>query len=288
LDGETWISLPDACYREEADRKEAVLTLESGPQKLWVAAQELVSVERITNWAGALDRLPFVQGSEVGRTVSGARLIRLDVGSRETARKVVILGRQHPPETTGSLALMRFVEELVADTPEARAFREAYHVVVFPLLNPDGVNAGHWRHNLGRVDLNRDWQHFKQAETRSVRDEVAQLTAPPARLRLWLDFHSTFKDVFYTQTAEQITSPAAFTDRWLEALQVAVPDYVAKREASPVPTPTTSTFWAHQQFGCPAITYEIGDHTDRALLRQVAAAASREMMRLLLELRDAP
>ena len=287
LDGDRWIPLPDECYTESGDGKEALLMLESGPEPLWVAAQELVSGVKIKAWAEALDRLPFVSRSEVGRTVSGKRLLRLDLGRLDSPRKVVLLGRLHPPEVTGTLALMRFVEEMVGDSDQARAFRDAFHVVVFPLVNPDGVDAGHWRHNLGRVDLNRDWQAFQQPETRSVRDEIRRLTGKSARLRLWLDFHSTFKDVFYTQTEDQATTPPDFTRRWLEAIKAAVPSYSPKQEASPVPTPTTSTFWAYQQFGCPAITYEIGDHTDRALLLQVAAAACREMMRLLLEFDNA-
>jgi hypothetical protein len=34
--------------------------------------------------------------------------------------------------------------------------------------------------------------------------------------------------------------------------------------------------------------YEIGDNTDRALLETVAATAAREMMRLMLEMKDVP
>jgi predicted deacylase len=154
-----------------------------------------------------------------------------------------------------------------------------------PLLNPDGVDSGNWRHNWGRTDLNRDWQHFQQPETRAVRDQIMAL-AEMKKLRLMLDFHSTFKDVFYTQRDEQVTDPPDFTRRWLEALATRLPNYEAKREASPVPTPTTSTYWAHDTFGIPAITYEIGDNTDRALLRTVAATAAQEMMRLMLEMSE--
>ncbi|MDB6006524.1 MAG: hypothetical protein JWR15_3511 [Prosthecobacter sp.] len=78
------------------------------------------------------------------------------------------------------------------------------------------------------------------------------------------------------------------TSRWLEALQKHVPDYKVNREASPTPTHTTSAYWAHSTFGIPAITYEIGDNTDRAQLKRVAASAAQEMMTLLLELKDAP
>jgi cytosolic carboxypeptidase protein 6 len=118
-----------------------------------------------------------------------------------------------------------------------------------------------------------------------VRDQLLPL-AEHGRLYLLLDFHSTFKDVFYIQPDDAPSSPAGFTRRWLDALERRLPEYPVKREASPVPTPTTSTYWAHHAFGIPAITYEIGDGTERALLQTVAKTAAEEMMKLLLELRD--
>jgi hypothetical protein len=287
VDGVTWVTLTEEAYQQDEAREECVLKLEVGPRALWVAAQELVSTQEMLDWAGALERLPFVQGTTFGRSVGGQRLCRLDIGDETAERAVVIIGRQHPPETTGSLSLMRFVEEIAGDSDLARSFRGQFHCVVMPLLNPDGVDAGNWRHNLGRVDLNRDWKDFAQSETRAVRDQIVAL-GKAKKLRLMLDFHSTFKDVFYTQSDEAVSSPAGFTRLWLEALGTRLPMYEAKREASPVPTPTTSTYWAHHTFGIPAITYEIGDNTDRALLKTVAATAAQEMMRLMLEMKDAP
>jgi hypothetical protein len=285
VDGISWVSLPAESYQQDEARLECTMTLEVGPRPLWVAAQELVSTREMLDWAEALERLPFVRKELFGRSIGGQSLCRLDIGDAQAERAVVIIGRQHPPETTGSLALMRFVEEITGDSELARSFRGRFHCVVMPLLNPDGVDSGNWRHNWGRTDLNRDWQHFQQPETRAVRDQIMAL-AEMKKLRLMLDFHSTFKDVFYTQRDEQVTDPPDFTRRWLEALATRLPNYEAKREASPVPTPTTSTYWAHDTFGIPAITYEIGDNTDRALLKTVAATAAQEMMRLMLEMSE--
>jgi hypothetical protein len=285
LDGTQWLLLPEECYQQTEDRKEAVLKLEIGPRVLHVAAQEPVSRAEMEDWAATLERLPFVTRSTFGTSIKGVPLMRLDIGNAESKRKVVVIGRQHPPETTGSMALMRFIESVAGDTEQARAFREAFHLVVMPLLNPDGVDAGHWRHNLGHVDLNRDWKAFAQPETRSARDQILTLK-DQERLFLMLDFHSTFRDVFYTQPDEAAYAPPNFTARWLAGIGRRVPDYTAERSASPTPTPTTSTYWAHHTFGIPAVTYEIGDNTDRALLKRVAHAAAEEMMTLLLEMKD--
>jgi hypothetical protein len=285
LDGAQWVLLPEECYEPTADRKEASLTLEIGPRVLLVAAQEPVSRAEIEDWAATLERLPFVTRSTFGTSVRGVPLCRLDIGNSASSRKVVVIGRQHPPETTGSMALMRFVESVAGDLELARQFREEFHLVVLPLLNPDGVDAGHWRHNMGHADLNRDWESFAQPETRAARDQILALQGA-GRLSLLLDFHSTFRDVFYTQPDSVRSSSPEFTGRWLAGIGRRVPDYQAERKASPTPTPNTSIFWAHHTFSIPAITYEIGDHTDRAQIRRVTTAAAEEMMRLLLEMRE--
>ncbi|MGV3660084.1 MAG: M14 family zinc carboxypeptidase [Prosthecobacter sp.] len=286
-DGAQWVMLPAEAYAEGPGENECTLRLEIGQQPLWVAAQELVSREEMTAWAHTLERLPYVTTREFGRSVQGRPLFRLDIGNESAARHVSIIGRQHPPETTGSLALMRFIEEITGDTELARTFRQEFHVLVIPLINPDGVDAGHWRHNMGHVDLNRDWGGFAQPETKAAAEQITVLK-DSGRLFLHLDFHSTRKDVFYTQPDEKPASPALFAARWLAGLQKRVPEYHVNREASTTPTLTTSAYWAHSTFGIPGITYEIGDNTDRALLKRVAASAAQEMMTLLLADKDVP
>jgi hypothetical protein len=43
----------------------------------------------------------------------------------------------------------------------------------------------------------------------------------------------------------------------------------------------------HRTFAVPAVTYEIGDNTDRARLRQIATGAAEATMTLLLQARAA-
>ena len=45
--------------------------------------------------------------------------------------------------------------------------------------------------------------------------------------------------------------------------------------------------WAHVTLGIPAITYEIGDNTDRASLRRLATGAAEDTMTLLLQAKAA-
>ncbi|MDB6006523.1 MAG: hypothetical protein JWR15_3510 [Prosthecobacter sp.] len=189
LDGTQWVQLPAEAYETGPGENECTLRLETGPQTLWVAAQELVSTDEMLAWAHTLERLPFVTYREFARSINHRPMFRLDVGDEKSARHVSIIGRQHPPETTGSLALMRFVEELSGDSDLARKFRQDFHVMIIPLINPDGVDAGHWRHNLGHVDLNRDWGPFAQPETKAASEEITALSKsrpplPPPRFPL--------------------------------------------------------------------------------------------------------
>ncbi|HBQ61210.1 MAG TPA: hypothetical protein DD671_16725, partial [Balneolaceae bacterium] len=64
------------------------------------------------------------------------------------------------PEVTGYRSSLYFLEELASDSELAARFRQTFVIKAFPLLNPDGADMGHWRHNAGGIDLNRDWENF--------------------------------------------------------------------------------------------------------------------------------
>src|SRR3546814_5185364 len=70
---------------------------------------------------------------------------------------------------------MGFVDELAADSPLARDFRERTLVIVLPLLNPDGVVEGNWRGNINGQDLNRDWGPFTQSRSEEHTSELQSL-----------------------------------------------------------------------------------------------------------------
>jgi len=65
-------------------------------------------------------------------------------------------------------------------------------------------------------------------------------------------------------------------------VQQRLPDYPLRREGSHGAKQATSKRWGYETFRIPAITYEVGDNTDRALIRTVARTAAEEMMRVLL------
>lgn len=282
-DGQSWRRLDESKTRSlAADDVEFELKIDSGP--VWVAAQEMLSLENCHKWCETLARKPAIVRSVLGYSLQGRAIDKLEIGDAMATNRVFIISRQHPPEVSGAIGMRHFVETIAGSSELARRFRRSFLTVVVPVVNPDGVAGGHWRHNAAGVDLNRDWGPFHQRETRALRDELLAIKSDrDHELRLFLDFHSTYEDVFYTQPKTAVIRPAKFTSTWLTAVDNRFPDYAVRRnEGHNVDLPT-SKHWVHKTFGVPAITYEFGDETDRGLIREIASAAAEEMMRLMLQ-----
>jgi hypothetical protein len=280
LDGQNWRRAPDSAVRIEGDRERMILELSLPGPELWVAGQELITDE----WFAAQDRFmdarPFATTRLAGLSLEGRPITVTETEPRDEF--IVIVGRQHPPEVTGSLNLFPFLATLLGDSALARQFRARYQLVTYPFLNPDGVARGHWRHNTGGVDLNRDWGSFTQPETRLVRDHVDQLVAAGARPRLLLDFHSTSRNLFYTQMLEEGTDPPRFALDWMAASRARLPDFPFDHEPRPLSDLPTTKNYFYERFGIPAITVETGDETNRAAIERSARVFAEEMMTLML------
>lgn len=165
-----------------------------------------------------------------------------------------------------------FVDQLARLVAERRELRDRFQIVVFPLLNPDGVALGHWRANLGGTDLNRDWGQFSQPETLAVKRWLDGLPTD-VRLALMLDFHSTRRNLFYVQGDEASDHENRFLAAWLTGKEAALPDYpftIERRDANP--GSGTAKNWFHATYRIPAFTYEVGDDTDPAATRRAAQA----------------
>ncbi|MGB7324730.1 MAG: M14-type cytosolic carboxypeptidase [Rubripirellula sp.] len=263
--------------------REVTLKLPVTDKPLWVASQELVSNKDIASWINEFDSKPFISNKEIGQSVNGRPIHSMTIGDPNAADSIFILSRQHPPEVTGTIGMMHFVETLCADTPLANQFRRLFQTSVVPIANPDGVAKGYWRANANGVDLNRDWLHFTQPETRAIHDELVSLRdRKDGRMWLFLDFHSTFNEVFYTAPIQNDLFPAGFTKDWLAAIDDRMPSFDVLREEGHNAHRATSKAWVARELGIHAITYEFGDETDRDRIRDIATQSAEEMMKLLI------
>ncbi|PIR19850.1 MAG: hypothetical protein COV45_09365 [Deltaproteobacteria bacterium CG11_big_fil_rev_8_21_14_0_20_47_16] len=265
---------------------------------IWIAAQELITSDRILEWSQKMvNAHPFISFSTIGKSNGGRDIPMLTINKGNTPKPtVVLMGRQHPPEVTGTLAQMSFVEALCDNGYLSKQFLAKYNVIVIPNVNPDGVDQGHWRHNgigpctdnnndgacdsgKGGIDLNRDWQSSNEPETRAVKQAIE--VHSKKGIAFFIDFHSTYKDVMYLiEVNEDASGKAALDSRvldWMEKLSAREKDYQIKliplSRSNPI-VPKTSEGWIDKTFNAPAVTYEVGDSTPREKLTRLAHNAA--------------
>ncbi|MCC7438365.1 MAG: succinylglutamate desuccinylase/aspartoacylase family protein [Armatimonadetes bacterium] len=282
-DGVHWRQLESSRVQRERTTGTATIWLDVSRDTLWVSARQPYTTDAVRSWEDSLSRLPFVRLDVIGTSTQGRPLRRLTIGEGKEG-EVLIIGRQHPPEVTGAWALENFVEALTAQTPLAQAFRQRFTVQVVALVNPDGVDGGHWRHNAGGVDLNRDWFAFNQPETRAVRDAFLGSISNPNNVLFGLDFHSTWGDIFYTLDSTVTVRDPLFTERWIGRIEESVPGFTARIEPSDLESPIFKS-WFVRQFGAPAVTYEMGEAATRQRAHTIGTAAAQQMMTMMVEKR---
>lgn len=242
-----------------------------------VSAQELVGSAQVDAMLTRLSAGPGARRLALGLSHDGRVIEAVRLGRPDAPRLIVLLGRQHPPEVTGAIAMEAFADRLAQQMGRPGGLDDSYQVLVVPLLNPDGVARGHWRANLGGRDLNRDWGEFTQPETRAVKRWLDALPGP-VRPTLMLDFHSTRTNLFYVQGEEASDANRRFLSTWLGGREDALPGYpftIEPRDANPGSGTTKN--WFHATYGIPAYTYEVADDADREATRRAATSLAEAL-----------
>ena len=252
----------------------------------WLAAQPIINATDTKKWLDSLTGNPFVSPVQmIGKSVLGKPLYMLKIGTGDTKNKkiIVLLSRQHPPEVTGFKALQSFVKQLLKQDTLTKAFYQKYEVWLFPLLNPDGVDLGHWRHNANGIDLNRDWAYYRQPEidavTKFIVNESKKYHVQPV---LGIDFHSTFKDVYYIFDDSFQSVLSGFCEVWTTSIDRIMFPFKTKKSPYGMTQPISKN-WFYKQFKAEAMTYEVGDDTPQNIIEQKARVAAVSMMDLLLK-----
>ena len=252
---------------------------------LLIAAQEIKATNDVKDWYTKLAKqnTVTVHLKYIGKTNLGRDIPMMDIYKESKTEKdiIVLLTRQHPPEVTGYLAFQSFLKTVLESGELTDAFLKKYRVLVFPLMNPDGVDLGHWRHNAAGVDLNRDWGKYRQPEIAAVARQI-ELAAREEKVDvlLGLDFHSTWHDVFYTNKQRVNTHLPGFVSDWFKLLEANIPDYKVN-EQSGNSTKPVSKGWFLKRFNAVGITYEIGDETPRDFITLKGKVSAEQMMKLL-------
>jgi hypothetical protein len=261
------------------------LRLDIGPDTLWVAGQELQNSTLVNSWIDSLTQKKYVTKSTIGKSTEGRDLNMLSLGNTDSKNRIMIISRQHPPEVTGYLAMKAFVETIASDSKLAKKFRNKFATYVVPLMNPDGVDNGFWRHNAGGIDLNRDWANFNQPETRAVKDFMEGLVAKnKGKFYFGIDFHSTWDDIYYTVDPKLKGNMPNLVPNWLSKVKENIEGYDPNISPNDKLVPTTvSRNYFFIEHGAEALVFEVGDNTPRDFLKEKAVIGANELMKLMLE-----
>ncbi len=279
-DGRTWSVAAEALFTQPSENT-LELTLKLPDEPVWIAGNPMLLPADYEIWARSLAHETDASFSVAGKSIKGLPIYRLESGAGNE-EVIFLTGHQHPPEIPGAIAMLEFLETLYAETDLAAEFRDRFHIVSLPMLNPDGLINGHWRHNLGGTDLNRDWGPFAQPETRIIKHTLDELDEQDKRVRMFMDFHSTRDNRFYTQS--EPTIPAGFSAEWLTRADARISnDYVFVNDPRPTSPTANGKNYMYKRYGIPSLTYEVGDETPEEANRNATRVFAEEFMRLWLE-----
>lgn len=269
----------------ESRPKSVDLKLKTSKKPLWISAQELQNSSHVFEWMNRLAKKKKFKIEEIGKSTEGRPLRMLKMGNLESKNMILVISRQHPPEVTGYFAMQAFVEKIADKSKISKDFRKDWAVYVVPLMNPDGVDNGHWRHNKGGIDLNRDWHSFNQPETTAVREFLKRRELETGgKFYFGIDFHSTWDDIYYPMTKEFTdTNMPGLMWNWLDAIKKEIPNYEPNIQANNrlEPTQVSRNYFlkAHKM---EAIVFEIGDNTPRDFIKKKGEVGAVELMKLMM------
>jgi murein tripeptide amidase MpaA len=259
-----------------------VMKLTASKHPKIIAAQEIINNQYYVDWAAKLKISSGTTQSVLGLSSQGRPIYKIEHKNKKSKEWIVILGRQHPPEVTGALALFPFVETLLSNTRLSQEYLEKHNILVIPNINPDGVHAGNWRNNANGLDLNRDWNDFSQIETRLINDYLQKLVRDGQKIKFAVDFHSTKHDVFYTMPVDYGVEKPYFVRHWLNDLDLQMPHFNVVIKPGNNPNLGVSKQYFSDKYGIHAITYEMGDNTDRNEIKRIAINSANLLMANML------
>lgn len=277
-DLEDWSALPADALTISEDGSFARFTVEVPENKfLYVAGQPIFRAKDLIEPIAALAETTRV----IGFSVEQRPLIAFESAVLPDKPIIIVVGGQHPPEVPGHLAVRVFLETLLGDSVLANDFREQFGIVALPLVNPDGLEAGHWRTNCELLDSNRHWGgDWEATEPREVSQYLSALPGPAA---FFIDFHATRRNIFYTFEPPYPTDYPGLQVAWLESINEAYPELDFEIRKGHNPGLNVSRLWGRKVLNCDSLTFEFGDREPWPSIRETTEFAARGLMRRLLE-----
>lgn len=285
IDKKSWNKIDEANISKIENGKVIVIDFSPSSQKNYVASQELITNFWYNKWYNELENSGRVRREVIGFSVLKNPIPMFFVEKNINNPYILILGRQHPPEVTGAFAMRGFINQLLNKNSLSDSFLKNYNILFVPLMNPDGVMNGYWRYNENKKDLNRDWGIFIQPETDAVNKKLTELKNK--KLALFIDFHSTFKNLFYISDIAEESPLKNFLKDWLLDSRKSLSEANYKYEIinSLNKDNGVSKNYIYNKYKIPSVTYEVSDNEDRDVIQQSSSILAINLMELLLKVK---
>tara|TARA_B110000467_G_scaffold158011_1_gene173548 strand:- start:590 stop:1753 length:1164 start_codon:yes stop_codon:yes gene_type:complete len=285
-DKKIWKKINQTNILKDENGKIIIINFSPSNEKEYISSQELITEDWYNDWFNYLEGLERVKSELIGLSVLKKPITMFFVEENTNNPYILILGRQHPPEVTGAIAIKSFVNELISKNDLSESFLDNYNIIFVPLMNPDGVENGYWRYNENKKDLNRDWGIFSQPETKSVNNKLINFK-DDKKIEVFIDFHSTYKNIFYISDISESHKLQNFLKNWLnnskpDLLKI---DYDYKIVNSMSPNNGVSKNYFFNKYNIPSVTYEVSDTEDRDKIKKSSSILSQKLMQSLLELK---
>lgn len=270
---EGWTRLPETAVEEIGGGRVAVLTLPPSRGRMRVAGQPIRAAGDVAAWSAQMAANYGAAEVSYGKSLLGEPLSALLAGPEDASQLIVLMTGQHPPEYPGARGFELAAEAMLADLPGDT------RLLLLPLVNPDGVAEGHWRHTAAGLDPNRDWFDGSLPEVRSAK-ALIEREAAGRRIVAFLDFHSTRRTLVYTPHFETDLADMSLARALRTAMDASLdpdPEWISGHNAAQ----GTSKNWALSDLGVGALTIEIGDDADETQIRTVAALTAETLQQFL-------
>ena len=279
-----WEKIDESDVLIKNDGRNILINLYPSKESQYISSQELITEDWYEDWYVTLKENNFLRSKIVGYSVQNRPIKAFFSNENINNPFILILGRQHPPEVSSAFALQGFINQLIGSINLSKDFLSKYNIIFVPLMNPDGVENGFWRYNFNKKDLNRDWDNFSQPETYSVKNFLDNLKNKNQPF-LFIDFHSTYKNVFYISDAKLKNSKQNFLLNWLEKskLELSKINYNFTVKNSYTESNKVSKNYFYNQYNIPSMTYEVSDSEIRSVIVESSRILAKELMIILLD-----
>lgn len=141
---------------------------------------------------------------DLGRTVDPQNIYAFKITDQTVTsdkQKVTLVGGNHAGEPLGNIGLEGMLDFLLSDAPAAQELRAVAEFYVYPMVNPDGRNAGYYRSSPENPskDTNRFWHNTSGMTELTMVTSAMQADAPYethpeifGNIDYYFDFHQYF------------------------------------------------------------------------------------------------